>query len=121
MKKNRLLWNYPVDHDRNTEWIMTVKKELECVKQKSNINITKEDVSIHLRRMSNWKASGPNGLHRFWLKENNFSSPGNSKTFRWLYSNRGCSELAGRKSDSPYTERCEKWECCWQLQTNSLL
>ena len=97
MQKNRLLWNCPVDHDRNTEWIMTVEKELECVKQKSNINIFKEDIFIHLRRMLNWKASGPNGLHRFWLKENNFSSPGNSKTFRWLYSNRGCSQLAGRK------------------------
>ena len=28
--------------------------------------------------------------------------------------------MDGRKSDSPYTERCEKGECCWYLQTNSL-
>ena len=31
-----------------------------------------EDVSIHLRKMPNWKASGPDGLHGlhgFWLKK----------------------------------------------------
>ena len=30
----------PFDHDRNAEYIMTVEKELECVTQQGNINIT---------------------------------------------------------------------------------
>ena len=47
----RELWDSPVDHDTNAEWIMTVEKELECVAQQSNINITKKDVSIHLMQM----------------------------------------------------------------------
>ena len=51
----RELWDNPGDHDRNAEWIMTVEKELECVKQQANINITKEDVSIHLRKIPNSK------------------------------------------------------------------
>ena len=63
------LWDNPVDHNRNTEWIMTVEKKLECVTQSGNINITKGDVSIHLREMPNWKAPGPDGLHGFWLKK----------------------------------------------------
>ena len=59
------LWDNPVDHDKNAEWIMTVEKELECVTQQGNINITKEDVFIHLRKMQNWKSPGPDGLHGF--------------------------------------------------------
>ena len=48
---------------------MTVEKELECVTQQGNINITKENVFIHLRRMPNRKARGSDGLHGFWLKK----------------------------------------------------
>ena len=36
----RELWDNPVDHDRNAEWIMTVEKELEFVTLQDNINIT---------------------------------------------------------------------------------
>ena len=61
------LWGNLVDHDRNAEWIMTVENELECVTQQGNINIIKEDVSIHLRKVPNWKAPGPDGLNGFWL------------------------------------------------------
>ena len=43
------LWDNQVDHNRNSEWIMTVEKELESVTQQGNINITKEDLSIHLQ------------------------------------------------------------------------
>ena len=59
----------PVDLNRNAKWIMTVDKESECVTQQGNVNITKEDVSIHLRKMPNWKAPGPDGCYRFWLKK----------------------------------------------------
>ena len=61
------LWDNPVDYNRNAEWIMTVENELECVTQQGNINIIKEDASIHLRKVPNWKAPGPDGLNGFWL------------------------------------------------------
>ena len=35
---------------------MTVEKELECVTQQGNINITKEDVFIHLRKIGKRQA-----------------------------------------------------------------
>ena len=63
------MWDNPIDHDRNAEWIMTFEKELEYTTQQGNISITKEDVSIHLRKMPNWKASGPDGLNGVWLKK----------------------------------------------------
>ena len=59
----------PVDHNRNAEWIMTVEKEFESFTQQDNISITKEDVSIYLRKIPNWKVPGPDGLHGFWLKK----------------------------------------------------
>ena len=58
-----------VDHDKNAEWIMTVEKELECVTEHGNINIIKEYVFMHLRKMSNWKAPSLDGLHGLWLKK----------------------------------------------------
>ena len=48
---------------------MTVEKEFESFTQQGNISITKEDVSIYLRKMPNWKVPGPDGLHGFWLKK----------------------------------------------------
>ena len=48
---------------------MTVEKELECVTHQANINITKDDVTIHFRKMLNWKAPNPDGFHGFWLKK----------------------------------------------------
>ena len=61
-------WDHPIYHDRNPHRIITVEKELDCVAQQGNINIIKEDVSIRLTKMPNWKAPDPDGLHGFWLK-----------------------------------------------------
>ena len=62
------LRNNQGDHKKNSEWIMKVDNELECVRQQDSINNTKEDISTHFREMRNCKVSGPNGLHGFWLK-----------------------------------------------------
>ena len=109
-----------VDGDRNAEWIITFEKELVLVTERGNDNITKEDVYIHLMKMPNLDAPCSDRLHVFWLK-NSLSSPGSDETSRWLYANRGSSQLDCRKLDSPCTESCKKSECSWQLQSNSLL
>ena len=110
---------------------MTVEKELKYLTQQGNINITKEDVFIHLRKMENWKASGPDELHEFLLKK--FTSLHQAMVRHlddewyefWLkkftslhqamvkHQNKGCSQLDGRMSGSPYAERFKKGECCW--------
>ena len=103
MQKNRL--NFGVDHNKNAEWIMTVEKELACVTQQGNTHITKEDISIHLREIPNWKAQGPDGLHEFWLKK--FTSLHQAMVKHLcLYQNRGCSQLDARKSDSHRAIAC---------------
>ena len=43
----------------SAEWIMTVDTDLECFKNQDNINITKEDVSIHLRKNAKLEGTRP--------------------------------------------------------------
>ena len=110
------LWDNPVYHNINAYWIMTVEKELECVVQQGNINITNQDISIRLTKMPNCKTRDPDELLRFWLKIctslNQALIDDRIQTRyvpNWMVESRAC------------TERCKKWECCLQLQTNSLL
>ena len=42
--------------------------ELENVNIQENVEITKEDVTMQLRKMPNWKAPGLDGIQGFWLK-----------------------------------------------------
>ena len=51
--------NLPFYYDRNAAWVKIVEKELACVTKEDNFNITKLDVSLHLRKIPNWKASDP--------------------------------------------------------------
>ena len=57
------LWNHSIDYNINTEWMMTVQKELENITQQGEIIITKEQVSKQLRKTPVRKAPGHNGLH----------------------------------------------------------
>ena len=74
MQKNQLNFGAScgITHNKNAEWIMSVEKELECITQQSNLNITKDDIFIRLRKMLNWKAPSPDGLNWFWLKKFTF-------------------------------------------------
>ena len=42
--------------------------ELENVNIQENVEITKEDVTMQLRKMPNWKVPGLDGIQGFWLK-----------------------------------------------------
>ena len=110
------LWDHPVYHDRNPHRIITIEKVLECVAQQGNINIIKEDVSIRLTKMPNWKAPDPDGLHRFWLKK--LTSLHQAIIVDCIQT-RDFSKLM--TESQPFNKKCKKWEYCLQLQTNSLL
>ena len=87
MQKNRFgskMWDNPVDHNRNAEWIMTVEKELENVTQQGNINITKEDVTILFGKLEICQIEKEicQIEKRQSLSDYMDSSPGNGKTPR---------------------------------------
>ena len=45
-----------------------VELELENVDIQENVEITKDDVTMQLWKMSNWKAPGLDGIQGVWLK-----------------------------------------------------
>ena len=62
------LWDNPVPYKEDAEWLKEVELELENINIQKNVEITKEDVTIQLRKMLNWKAPGLNEIQGFWLK-----------------------------------------------------
>ena len=62
------LWDNPVFYKESAEWLKEVKLELENVNTQKNIGITKEHVTIQLRKMPNWKTPGLDGIQVFWFK-----------------------------------------------------
>lgn len=66
------LWSSPIKHDDNTVWLKEITQKHSQRTPQLNVNITEQDVYMKLRRMANWKATGPDRVHAFWLK--NFST-----------------------------------------------
>ena len=62
------MWDNPVPYKEDTVWLKEVELELENVNIQENVEITKEDVTMQLRKMPNWKAPGLDGIQGFWLK-----------------------------------------------------
>ena len=63
-----ILWDNSVPYKEDAEWLKEVELELENVNIQEKVETTKEDVKMQLRNMSNWKATGLEGIRGFWLK-----------------------------------------------------
>ena len=61
------IWSKEGKHKQDAEWIGRVKRELRNVQKMENIKITTKDVKIGMRKMSKWKAPGPDGIVGFWF------------------------------------------------------
>ena len=55
----------PVPYKEDAEWLKEVELELENIKIQEYVEITKEDVTMQIRRMPNWKAPGLDGIQGF--------------------------------------------------------
>ena len=62
------IWGTPVDHNGSAEWLENVKIDLSNNHQ-DEMNITMEQLKNQLRKVSNWKAPGPDGVQGFWMKK----------------------------------------------------
>ena len=62
------MWENLLPYKEDAEWLKAFYLELENVNIQDNAEITKEDVKMQLRKMRNWKATGLDGIQRFWLK-----------------------------------------------------
>ena len=63
------IWSVPSEHNKNADWLKRVKEKMQDLVKQEDIEITVEDVKNGIRRMSNWKAPGPDGVQGFWFKK----------------------------------------------------
>ena len=61
------LWEKNVKHSENTDWIQKAAEETHGKKQQ-NIDITLTKIKETIRKISNWKAPGPDSVYGYWIK-----------------------------------------------------
>ena len=63
------IWDNPVEHNENAEWLREIETELSRVNKQDDVKITVQDVRKQTGKIPNWKAAGPDGVHGYWLKK----------------------------------------------------
>ena len=63
------IWSEAGQHDGKAEWLERVRRALSCVEQQKDVRVTLESVKAGVRRLTNWKAPGPDGVMGFWFKK----------------------------------------------------
>ena len=62
------IWQ-PKKHNENTEWINNITRELEGLEEGPKTEIHIDLPKTTIKRISNWKAPGHDGIHGFWFKK----------------------------------------------------
>ena len=63
------IWSNPVEHNRNAEWMERAKRVNARIEKQEDVVIELDDVRRGIRRMTNWKAPGPDAVQGFWFKK----------------------------------------------------
>ena len=66
------IWSKEGKFNPNATWLKEIEDDFSRVKQQEDAEIATEDVLKGIRKMSSWKAPGPDGVQGFWFKK--FSS-----------------------------------------------
>ena len=56
------------EDERNAEWLRELRAEKDNMKQ-NDININTEMIKEQVKKNSNWKSPGPDGVQGYWLKK----------------------------------------------------
>ena len=68
------IWSKPKEHANDAEWLARTRRKLENVEKQEDLIIDVDSVRAVVRKLSNWKAPGPDGAVRFWFKKCVWSS-----------------------------------------------
>ena len=63
-----ILWGNDRPHNESTSWIGQVTTDLQNMSSQGQIHISTSTVSSAARKLNNWRAPGPDGIHNFWIK-----------------------------------------------------
>lgn len=55
-------------HNRQARWLSYAKEQLDTGKAQEDPVISERSLGEVLKKLSNWKASGPDGVQEFWIK-----------------------------------------------------
>ena len=61
------MWSETAEHKKDTEWLKTIKEEIE-VDQQQDLIITVEKMKLVLAKIQNWKSPGSDLVQDYWLK-----------------------------------------------------
>ena len=56
-------------HNENAKWINNITREIDALEEGSKMEIHVDLLKTTLKRISNWKAPGHDGIHGFWFKK----------------------------------------------------
>ena len=62
------MWE-PKKHNENAEWINYITRKLDGLEEGPKMEIHVDLLKTTLKRISNWKVSGHDGIHGFWFKK----------------------------------------------------
>ena len=62
------IWQ-PKKHNENAEWINNITRDLDGLEEGPEMEIHVDLLRTTLKRISNWKAPGHDGIHGFWSKK----------------------------------------------------
>ena len=63
------IWSQASDFNREAVWLPGVEEDLKDTRQQEDLEILLEDVQAVVKKMTNWKAPGPDGVRGFWFKK----------------------------------------------------
>jgi len=63
------IWSVKTEHDKDASWLEEMRQKTEHVRAQENVVIGIDDVKAGIRRMTNWKSPGPDGVRGFWFKK----------------------------------------------------
>ena len=62
------IWSIPGNFNENASWLPKVKERLSEIDKQEDIRISVENVKTAIRKMTNWKAPGPDCVQGYWVK-----------------------------------------------------
>ena len=63
------IWSKPGEHAEDAEWLARTRRKLGNVEKQEDLIIDVDTVRPVVRKLSNWKAPGPDGVVGFWFKK----------------------------------------------------
>ena len=62
------IWGQDVRHNEKAEWMRDIEEKCKDIKRQDDIKMNVEDIKKQVKKTPNWKSSGPDGVHGYWIK-----------------------------------------------------